>query len=99
MDYEDEPRLDGPKFCRLSSQLPRYDGAVRRRMESEMADEGTGDSHVRYELDNVNVNTGQTMTMKEAVARGKGDSDGVLHALNQEHSRSQFGALFEYEVG
>lgn len=72
-------------------------------MEIEHTAEGSGDSRASvqygYEDDPTQPAPGQSMTMKEAVARIEGNSDGVLHAMNQEHSNSQYGALFEYEVG
>lgn len=39
------------------------------------------------------------MSMKEALAHTQGDETAVLHAMNEQHSNSQFGALFDYETG
>jgi hypothetical protein len=97
-EFRDDERLTGPKFIRLATQLPRYDGAVRRRLEMEAQSEGSGDSTDQGQYADQPA-SGQTMSMKEALARGQGNPDGVLHAINQEHANSQYGALFEYEVG
>lgn len=100
-DYEDEPGLGGAKFIRLVLQLPLYDGAVRRRIEFDNESEGPGESRT-YSYDSEpdeRFQPGQTMTMNEALARSTGDEDAALHAMNQVHSNSQFGALFDYETG
>lgn len=103
-DFRTEKKLSGPKFIRLATQLPRYDGALRRRLEMEARIEGPGDSydsvqHGYETADSTEPAPGQSMSMKEALARGQGNPDGVLHAMNNEHANTQFGALFEYEVG
>lgn len=89
------------KFVRLTLQLLRYDGAVRRRIEIESEGyEGSGESRTySYDSEDSQFQPGQSMSMNEAIARSKGDDDAVLHALNQEHANSQFGALFDYETG
>src|SRR5215216_6503123 len=95
-DFRTEKKLSGPKFIRLATQLPRYDGALRRRLEMEARIEGPGVSNdsvqYGYETDPTQPAPGQTMTMKEAVARNQGNPDGVLHAMNNEHANTQFGA-------
>jgi len=98
-DWDEEPGLGGAKFIRLILQLPLYDGAVRRRIEIDFS-EGSGESRTySYDSEDPQFQQGQQMSMKEALARTQGDDTAVLHALNQEHSGSQFGALFEYETG
>jgi hypothetical protein len=97
----DHPGLGGAKFIRLVLQLPLYDGALRRRIEFEQAEEGPGESRT-YNVEpsqEPEFQKGQQMSMKEALARTQGDETAVLHALNEQHSGSQFGPLFEYETG
>lgn len=92
--------MGGAKFIRLINQLPLYDGAVRRRIEIDWENGGSGESRT-YNVDSQDsgFQPGQSMSMNEAIARTQGDETAVLHALNDEHSKSQFGALFEYETG
>jgi hypothetical protein len=92
-----EPKLDGPRFLCLANQLPRYDGAVRRRMEYEaQQNEETG---ARAQTEDSQFAPGQSMSMSEALARSKGDEVAVLNSLNRESKNSALGALFEYETG
>lgn len=101
-DYEDEPGLGGAKFIRLVNQLPLYDGAVRRRIEFDQQKESEGPGESRtysYDSEDPQFQQGQTMSMKEALARTQGDDTAVLHSLNEQHKGSQFGALFDYETG
>lgn len=96
-DILDEPKLDGPRFLRLANQLPRYEGAVRRRMEYEtQQDEETGG---RVQTEDSQFTPGQSMSMGEALARTKGDEMAVLNSLNRDSENSPFGSLFEYETG
>lgn len=94
-DYLDEPRLTGPKFLRLAQQLPRYDGAVRRRIEMEQMEKQQDQT---YEVDETGFTRGESMSMTEALARTKGSDQDVLNALNREAANSPLGALFEYET-
>lgn len=93
-DYLEEPRLDGPKFIRLATQLLLYDGAVRRRVEMDQ----DAESNPVYESEDSDFTPGQTMSMDEALARSQGDDNATLHALNRENANSAFGPLFEYET-
>lgn len=99
-DLYNEPGLTGERFLRLSSQLPRYDGAVRRRIEMEqMEKQQSGD--VDYDVDETGFTRGETMSMSEAVARSGGEKDkdmAVLDSLNRDSVNSQLGNLFEYET-
>jgi len=97
-DVELEPQLDGPRFIRLASQLPRYQGAVRNRLEYEaQKSEGSGVSTAQSEPSE--FTPGQTMSMGEALARSKGSDIGVLNALSQDSKSAGLGDLFEYETG
>ena len=93
--------MTGERFLRLSAQLPRYDGAVRRRIEMEQMEKQQADD-VSYDVDETGGFTrGQTMSMSEAVARTGGDKDkdlAVLDSLNRDSVNSQLGNLFEYET-
>lgn len=95
-DIRDEPKLSGPRLVRLASQLPRYQGAVRSRLEYEVQNmqqpAGTSEEDSRF-------TPGESMSMGEALARSKGDEMAVLDSLSRESSSSGLGDLFEYEVG
>lgn len=98
-DIYEDPRLTGVRFIRLATQVPRYDGAVRRRMEVE-ASEGNPEASGQYNGDDT-FTPGQSMSMSEALARSKGgDGDmAVLQSLNRDSENSALGSLFEYETG
>lgn len=88
----------GPEFLMFASHLPYYQGAVRALFEAQeySADMAAGsDEHAGQ---SPYGSPGQSMTMAEALAKGRGDELGVLDALNQENMNSPFGALFEREV-
>ncbi len=91
-----EPGLTGARFLRLSAQLPRYDGAVRRRLEMEQHETQEN----RYSDDDSGFTPGQTMSMSEALSKTPNDADmAVLSSLNRDSHNSALGALFEYETG
>lgn len=88
--------FDGPKFIRLCNRLPLYDGALRRRLEIQMREEEeTGKRPMsKHEYPD-------KMSMKEALARSRGDDEShmaTLNAINEDNKRSSFGALFEYST-
>lgn len=101
-DILEEERLTGVRFVRLATQLPRYDGAVRRRLEQEFNQEQV-DVSGGYSQDDPDgrFEAGQSMSMSEALSRSKGnDGDmAVLDSLNRDSQNSPFGSLFEYETG
>lgn len=79
---------------RLSAQLPRYDGAVRRRLEMEQHE-----AQETYSNDGSEYTPGQTMSMSEALSKTPNDADmAVLSSLNRDSHNSALGALFEYET-
>jgi len=85
--------LDGPKFLRLASRLPLYEGAVRRRLELEQSAQQPAPVQASEDF-----RPGEKMSMKEALARSSGNDTDVLKALNSDHANSQFGPLFEYST-
>lgn len=101
-DIEDEPKLDGPRLLRLASQLPRYAGAVRSRLEYEMQSDQK-EAAMREEGLSIRqqqqFEPGQTMSMAEAVARSRGDEMAVLNSLSKDSQNAGMGDLFEYETG
>lgn len=101
-DILEEERLTGVRFIRLSSQLPRYDGAVRRRLEQEYNEQQVEASSGQPQDDpDGRFEAGQSMSMSEALARSKGSNTdmSVLESLNRDSQNSPFGSLFEYETG
>lgn len=95
-DILDEPKLDGPRFLRLATELPRYQGAVRNRLEYEVQHQ---EDSVTSSPDADNFRAGESMSMGEALARAKGNDMAVLDSLNRDSQNSALGALFEYETG
>lgn len=95
-DILDEPKLDGPRLLRLASQLPRYQGAVRNRLEYEAS---LDQRAVEVREGDPVFEPGQTMSMSEAVARSKGDDIAVLNSLSNDSRNAGLGDLFEYETG
>lgn len=94
MDYS-QFEEDGPKFLRLAARLPLYEGAVRKRIEIDMQKEEEKEGSKKFHQD-YDDGEPRTMTMREALARSKGNDDDVLKALNEDASKSAFGALFEH---
>lgn len=89
--------LDGPKFLRLATRLPMYQGCLARRLEMERAEEEDSmEPEVSYESEQ--YEGPRTMSMSEAVARKKGGDQAVLDQLNQDGMNSAFGPLFERTV-
>lgn len=94
-DIFNDDNLDGPRFVRLASQLPNYDGAVRRRLEREIQQDSEG-SGVTASADE--FSPGQTMSMNEALSRSKGGDMAVLESLSRDSVKDGLGDLFEYET-
>lgn len=85
--------MDGPQFLRLAAKLPFYEGALRKKLQME-AEEKDPEKDREYEDETMP----KTMSMTEALARGKGNHTQVLHALNEDSHRAHAGALFDYST-
>lgn len=95
-DILDDPKLDGPRLLRLAAQLPRYQGAVRNRLEYEAS---LDQKAVEVREGDPTFAPGETMSMSEALARSKGDDMAVLNSLSNDSRNAGLGDLFEYETG
>lgn len=97
-DIEEDPRLDGPRFLRLTAQLIYYEGAVRRKLTIDTQNHEQSDGITQHTQDDSSFTPGQTMSMSEALARSQGDEMAVLESLSRDGASAGLGDLFEYET-